>query len=177
MKILFKGIKVEDGILGKESTQWTKPSRGSAGAAGWDLYASQDMELKPYVPTLVPTDLEIAVPDGHMILVLPRSGNSLKKQIIVPNSPGLIDEDYRGHLQVILTWIPHPGDSWRYTKQKDGTLLGRWAKYRNGVTTKITKGDRIAQAVLLPYVQQEWLQWAMLPPTTRGVAGFGSTGT
>lgn len=56
------------------------PSRGSKGAAGWDLYAAEDTTLLPYRPNLVPTYLDIAIPEGYMLLVLPRSGNALKKK-------------------------------------------------------------------------------------------------
>jgi dUTP pyrophosphatase len=137
------------------------PTRGSEGAAGWDLYSAEDVELSPLQPTLVPTNLDIAIPAGHMLLILPRSGNSLKKNLLIPNSPGLIDEDYRGHLQVILMWAPRTG--------------------RNPVDyfterLMIKKGERIAQAVLMPYVAQTWIQKQELPSTHRGTSGFGSTG-
>lgn len=174
MDILFKPLEINGGHVGvDESTAWTKPTRGSAGAAGWDLYAAEDVNLEAYQPCLVPTHLQIAIPEGHMLLVLPRSGNSLNKQIIVPNSPGLIDEDYRGHLQVILTWIPHPAD----TKKQE--LDPGEGYYTVDATLEIKRGDRIAQAVLVPYVAQNWCQLKAfdLPPTNRGTAGFGSTGT
>jgi dUTP pyrophosphatase len=134
------------------------PTRGSKGAAGWDLYAAEDKKLYANYPTLVPTNIDIAIPEGTMLLVLPRSGNSLRRKIIIPNSPGLIDEDYRGHLQVILTWIPPDGEA------------------HPGAHTEIKKGDRIAQAVLIPYVEQSWVQKSELPSTDRGTGGFGSTG-
>ena len=155
-------------IFYKETGGPMVPSRGSKGAAGWDLYASKETELIAYQPTLVPTDLEIAIPKGHMLLVLPRSGNSLKKQIIIPNSPGLIDSDYRGHLQVILTWIPFVGHYENGTGLKD--------EYGRDQQMIITKGDRIAQAVLVPYVEQIWTPVKKLPKTERGSGGFGSTG-
>lgn len=134
------------------------PTRGTDGAAGWDLFAAEEVILLPFKPALVPTNLDIAIPKDHMMLVLPRSGNSLKKNLLIPNSPGLIDEDYRGHLQVILSWMPE--------------------NYNSGVVMKykIAKGDRIAQAVLVPYVTQNWVKSSVLPQTARGEAGFGSTG-
>jgi dUTP pyrophosphatase len=137
------------------------PARGSVGAAGWDLTASADVKLEVMKPALVPTSLEIAIPEGYMLLVLPRSGQSLKNNLLVPNSPGLIDEDYRGHLQVIMMWVPNPAQQvhtippWTYT---------------------IKKGERIAQAVLVKYEPQEWQACDQLPPTVRGSGGFGSTG-
>lgn len=141
------------------------PTRGSAGAAGWDLYAAENCCLKPFVPTLCPTNIDIAVPAGHMLWVLPRSGNSLKKQIIVPNSPGLVDEDYRGHLQVILSWIPNVNEVWNWAGAPIMTPV-----------LIVKKGERIAQVVLMPYVEQVWSRKDELPPSARGAAGFGSTG-
>lgn len=133
------------------------PSRGTPFSAGWDLSAAEDKVLKPMVPTLVSTALQIAIPANHMLLVLPRSGNSLKKNLIIPNSPGLVDEDFRGVVGVILTWIPDPSpkDVWEY---------------------QIKTGDRIAQAVLVRYETQQWEYVDQLPTTTRGTGGFGSTG-
>ena len=136
------------------------PSRGSEGAAGWDLYAAEDTILDPYKPTLVPTNIDIAIPKDYMLLVLPRSGNSLKKNFIIPNSPGLIDEDYRGHLMVLLTYIPHPDKLHPFPE-----------------LVKVAKGDRIAQAVLVKYEPQIWVRQLSLPPTSRGTGGFGSTGS
>lgn len=144
-------------ILYKPIGDHVVPAPATAFAAGWDLTASEEVWLWAMQPILVPTNLEVAIPEGHMLLVLPRSGNSLKKSLIVPNSPGLIDSDYRGHLQVILTWLHSPSD-------------------REQPYIKISKGDRIAQAVLVPYVVQSWVRVDELPKTDRGSGGFGSTG-
>lgn len=146
MDILFKAHH------GKE---FFAPSHGSEEAAGWDLSAAEDTVLRPFEPKLVPCNFDLAIPKGHMLLVLPRSGNSLRKHLIIPNSPGLIDADYRGHLQVILTYLCSP------------SLVD---------PIKISKGDRIAQAILVPYVHQNWVLVDQLPPTQRGTKGFGSTG-
>lgn len=134
------------------------PSRGSKGAAGWDLYAAEDMVLYPFQPALVPTNIDIAIPQGHMLLVIPRSGNALKKNLLIPNSPGLVDEDYRGHLGVILTYVPSPRE---YSPESYYT---------------VRRGDRIAQAVLVKYETQEWEKSDELSITERGSGGFGSTG-
>jgi deoxyuridine 5'-triphosphate nucleotidohydrolase len=96
-----------------------------------------------------------------MLLILPRSGNALKKKLLIPNSPGLIDEDFRGHLQIILTWIPPQTET-----EDDGLPY----------ICKIKKGERVAQAVLVPYVEQNWVKTDVLPNTKRSKGGFGSTG-
>jgi dUTP pyrophosphatase len=100
----------------------------------------------------VPTGLCIALPPGHELQVRPRSGLALKHGVLVPNSPGTIDEDYRGELQVILL---------------------------NAGTEPFTveRGMRIAQAVLAPVTRAVWREVAALPDSTRGTGGFGSTGT
>ena len=93
--------------------------------------------------------------------MLPRSGNALKKGWIIPNSPGLIDEDYKGEWGVILTWLPHPG-----------------VTFPVGTTPRleIKAGDKVAQGLLIPYIEQEWTGVDSLPdPDSDRVGGFGST--
>jgi dUTP pyrophosphatase len=125
------------------------------------LYASETVMLRPAKPTLVPTNLEIAIPQGTMLLILPRSGIALKRNLLIPNSPGLIDEDYRGHLQIILTYFPDPS----VTRKSPEDWI-----------CVIQPGERIAQAVLMPYFTQTWVKVESLPSTERGAQGFGSTG-
>ena len=130
------------------------PSYATAGAAGMDLLAAVQapMVLAPGARTLVPTGLAIALPPGFELQIRPRSGLALKNGIILPNSPGTIDEDYRGELQVIVM---------------------------NAGTDPFTieRGMRIAQAVLAPVVRAAWTEVAELDETQRGAGGFGSTGT
>ena len=130
------------------------PSYATEGAAGMDLLAAgpAPVVIPPGGRALVPTGLRIAVPAGHELQVRPRSGLALKNGILVPNSPGTIDEDYRGELGVILL---------------------------NAGTEPFTveRGMRIAQAVLAPVVRAAWAEVAVLPETARGSGGFGSTGT
>ena len=130
------------------------PSYATAGAAGMDLLAAVQapMALAPGARTLVPTGLAIALPPGFELQIRPRSGLALKNGIILPNSPGTIDEDYRGELQVIVM---------------------------NAGTEPFTieRGMRIAQAVLAPVVRAAWTEVAELDETQRGAGGFGSTGT
>lgn len=130
------------------------PSYATEGAAGMDLLAaiSAPLTLAPGQRSLVPTGLAIALPPGYELQVRPRSGLALKNGIILPNSPGTIDEDYRGELQIIV--------------MNAGTEA-----------FTIERGMRIAQAVLAPVVRAAWAEVAELPPTGRGAGGFGSTGT
>jgi len=130
------------------------PAYATEGAAGMDLLAAvtSPLVILPGGRALVPTGLRIALPAGHELQVRPRSGLALKHGIILPNSPGTIDEDYRGELQVIVM---------------------------NAGTEPFTveRGMRIAQAVLAPVLRARWAEVAELPDTARGLGGFGSTGT
>ncbi|NVN30439.1 dUTP diphosphatase, partial [Endobacter medicaginis] len=100
---------------------------------------------------LIPTGLAIALPPGHELQVRPRSGLALKHGITLPNSPGTIDEDYRGELQII---VMNAGDA----------------------PFEITRGMRIAQGVLAPVLRATWEEVDTLPETMRAQGGFGSTG-
>ncbi len=130
------------------------PSYATDGAAGMDLMAAvtTPVSIPPGGRTLVPTGLRLAVPQGYELQVRPRSGLALKSGITLPNTPGTIDEDYRGELGVIL--------------MNAGTE-----------TFVIERGMRIAQGVLAPVTRATWQEVAALPETTRGEGGFGSTGT
>jgi dUTP pyrophosphatase len=130
------------------------PSYATEGAAGMDLLAavSGPLVVAPGARALVPTGLRIALPPGHELQVRPRSGLALRHGIVLPNSPGTIDEDYRGELQVIVL---------------------------NAGTEPFTveRGMRIAQAVLAPVTRAAWREVNELPGSARGTGGFGSTGT
>ena len=129
------------------------PAYATAGAAGMDLLAAvrDDVTIPPGGRALIPTGLCIALPPGHELQVRPRSGLALRHGIVLPNSPGTIDEDYRGELQVIV--------------------LNAGAE-----PFTVERGQRIAQAVLAPVTRAAWREVAALPGTTRGTGGFGSTG-
>ncbi len=130
------------------------PAYATDGAAGLDLLAAVDapVTLEPGGRRLIPTGLAIALPPGYELQVRPRSGLALKNGITMPNSPGTVDEDYRGELLVIV--------------MNAGTEA-----------FTITRGMRIAQAVLAPVVRIAWRETEVLPETARGAGGFGSTGT
>ncbi|MBD3165865.1 dUTP diphosphatase [bacterium] len=129
------------------------PEMMSEGAAGMDLRAAVESELvlAPGDIAAVPTGFKIAVPEGFEAQIRPRSGLALKHGIMLPNSPGTIDSDYRGEVKVIL---------------------GNWG--REAFT--IRRGDRIAQMVITPVYHVQWEPVENVPDTTRGEGGFGSTG-
>ncbi|MCQ4160453.1 dUTP diphosphatase [Roseomonas sp. GC11] len=129
------------------------PSYATEGAAGFDLLAAvtTPLVIAPGQRALVPTGLEMALPAGHELQVRPRSGLALKHGIILPNSPGTIDEDYRGEVQVIIL---NTGDT----------------------AFTVERGMRIAQGVLAPVTRAGWEEVDSLPQTHRGAGGFGSTG-
>jgi dUTP diphosphatase len=130
------------------------PAYATPGAAGMDLLAAvaAPVTIEPGKRALIPTGLAIALPPGFEMQVRPRSGLALRNGILLPNSPGTIDEDYRGEVQVILL---NAGD----------------------VPFTIERGMRIAQAIVAPVVRAEWREVENLDDTTRSTGGFGSTGT
>jgi dUTP diphosphatase len=130
------------------------PAYATPGAAGMDLLAAvtAPVTIDPGKRALIPTGLAIALPSGFEMQVRPRSGLALRNGIVLPNSPGTIDEDYRGEVQVILL-------------------------NAGGTPFTVERGMRIAQAVLAPVTRLVWREAETLPPTARGAGGFGSTGT
>lgn len=132
------------------------PTRGSAIAAGYDLYAdlkgNESLEIKPHTTTLVGTGLAMAIPWDTFLGIYPRSGLSSKKGLRPANCVGVIDSDYRGEVMVALH-----NDS-------------------NEVQT-IQNGERIAQAIIQPRYAIDFRIKDELLGTDRGSQGFGSTGT
>ncbi len=131
------------------------PSYQTAHAAGLDLLAAvpstDPVILAPGERSLVPTGIAIALPEGYEAQVRPRSGLAVRHGLTVLNSPGTIDADYRGEIQVLL------------------------ANLSNAQVT-ITRGMRVAQLVVAPVVRAQILEVASLDKTQRGSGGFGSTG-
>ena len=128
------------------------PRRARDGDAGLDLRANGEFKVGPGERAMVPTGLAVAIPPGHAGLVLPRSGLASRQGLTLVNSPGLIDEGYRGEIVVAVVNL-----------DPDRPV-------------EVGKGDRIAQLVVVPYAAVEPAEVAELPPTGRGEAGFGSTG-
>ena len=129
------------------------PAYATAGAAGMDLLAAvaAPVVIPPGGRALVPTGLAVAVPPGHEVQVRPRSGLALRHGVVLPNSPGTIDEDYRSELLVILL---NAGDA----------------------PFTVERGMRVAQAVLAPVLRACWREVEALDDISRGSGGFGSTG-
>jgi dUTP pyrophosphatase len=123
------------------------------GSSGVDLSAflEKKVVIKPNSSELIPTGLQVAIPEELEIQIRPRSGLAAKESIGVLNSPGTIDSDYRGELKIIL-----------FNHGKEDFI--------------INNGDRIAQMVLVPIVKMEFEEVDSLPNTVRGQGGFGSTG-
>jgi dUTP pyrophosphatase len=129
------------------------PAYATDGAAGMDLLAAvvEAVTIEPGQRALIPTGLAIALPSGYELQIRPRSGLALRNGIVLPNSPGTIDEDYRGEIQVI---VMNAGSE----------------------PFRVERGARIAQAVLAPVVRAAWDEVADLDVTARNAGGFGSTG-
>ena len=132
------------------------PSYLTAGAAGADVRAclgrGRFLSLPPGGRELVPTGLAVEIPPGFELQVRPRSGLSLRTPLMVLNSPGTIDSDYRGEVKVLLGNVGGGGDA------------------------VVRHGDRIAQLVLAPVVRASFVPGDSLGATARGAGGFGSTG-
>lgn len=129
------------------------PAYATAGSAGMDLLAAikEDVTLMPGERALVPTGIRVALPEGYEAQIRPRSGLALKYGISLVNSPGTIDSDYRGPVQVIII------------------NMGSEA-------VVIQRGDRIAQMVIAPVTCATLVEVDSLPETVRGAGGFGHTG-
>jgi dUTP pyrophosphatase len=131
------------------------PAYASAGAAGLDLYAAlpagQKLVLEPGARDLIPTGIQIALPEGYEAQLRPRSGLAVEHGVTVLNAPGTIDSDYRGEIKALL--INHGGQAF-----------------------EIARGMRIAQLVVAPVARVTWEELDELDETRRGAGGFGSTG-
>lgn len=128
------------------------PTYAKGGDAGADLSTRIDVTIAPGERVLVPTGISIALPDGYVALVHPRSGLAIKHGISIVNTPGTVDAAYRGEIQVILiNHDPHESVSFK-------------------------KGDRIAQLVIQKVERAHFVEVQDLPGSGRGAGGFGSTG-
>ena len=128
------------------------PRYAKGGDAGADIVSRIDITLAPGERALVPTGIAIALPDGYVALVHPRSGLAIKHGVTMVNAPGTVDAGYRGELQIIL--INHD---------------------RNEAVS-FKRGDRIAQLVIQKVERAEFVEVQELPGSGRGMGGFGSTG-
>ena len=129
------------------------PAYQTAGSVGMDLHAAvtEDVVIDPGRIVVVPTGLEVAIPDGFEGQVRPRSGLAVKHGISLPNTPATIDSDYRGEIRVPVI------------------NLGQQA-------FRVSRGMRIAQLVIAPVAHITWDEVRELPGTARASGGFGHSG-
>ena len=138
----------------KLSVLATVPTRGSASAAGYDLYAAStyNIEIPRGETVKIGTGIAVEIPEGYFGAVFARSGLATKKGLRPANAVGVIDSDYRGELIVAL--------------HNDSNM-----------TQYVDAGERIAQLVILPYLNVDFTEVDKLNSTDRGEGGFGSTGS
>ena len=129
------------------------PSYKTSGASGMDLVAfiKKKITISPYNKAMIPTGISLVIPKNYEIQIRPRSGLAAKKGVSVLNTPGTIDSDYRGEIKIILINL-----------SKKPFI--------------VKSGDRIAQMILCPVAKIKLKEVKNLPKTSRGKAGFGSTG-
>lgn len=132
----------------------THPKYNYPSDSGFDLHSTEDIVLEPFGRCLVPTGLKFNIPDGTEIQVRPKSGLAINQGLTVLNTPGTVDSGYNGEIKVIV-----------FNTNKDSFT--------------ITKGMKIAQAVLCPVVNGKWVELIKVDSVEdkdRGDKGFGSTG-
>jgi dUTP pyrophosphatase len=128
------------------------PEVAHPGDAGADLRSTEECELAPGERKTIGTGVSIALPDGYVAFIVPRSGLAAKHGITVVNSPGTVDAGYRGEIKV--------------------TLLNT----DRSQAFNIAVGDRIAQMIVMPFARARFIEVERLPESERGEGGFGSTG-
>jgi dUTP pyrophosphatase len=128
------------------------PDYATAQAAGLDLLAAVNVEIAPMARALVPTGVALELPEGFEGQVRPRSGLAVRHGVTVLNAPGTIDADYRGEVQVLLINLGQQPFS-------------------------VTRGMRVAQLVVAPFIRAALVEADALEATARGAGGFGSTGS
>lgn len=137
----------------KIMTDGQMPSYQTSGSCGIDLYCSNDEDIiiEPGEMKKINTGLKLEIPQGFFGAVYPRSSTGVKKHLMLANTVGVIDSDYRGEIMIFM---------YNYGKGPQS----------------IKKGDRIAQLVIQPYEKCELIKVDNLEETDRGEGGFGSTG-
>ena len=128
------------------------PSYAHPGDAGADLTTTVNLVLAPGERSMVPTGISLALPDGYVALVHPRSGLAAKCGISIVNAPGTVDAGYRGEVKVMLINLD-PAEP-----------------------VRLARGDRIAQLVIQQVERARFVEVDRLPGSTRGDGGYGSTG-
>ena len=128
------------------------PAYAHPGDAGADLRTTVDVHLAPGERALVPTGIALALPEGYVGLVHPRSGLAARHGVSIVNTPGTIDAGYRGEVKVLLVNLDR------------------------AETVELSRGDRVAQLVVQRVEQASFVEVDALPESVRGAGGYGSTG-
>ena len=128
------------------------PSYAHPGDAGADLVTAVDVTLAPGERAMVPTGIALALPDGYVALVHPRSGLAARHGLSIVNTPGTIDAGYRGEIKVLLV------------------------NHDPSTPIELARGDRIAQLVVQRFERAGFVEVEELPASARGAGGYGSTG-
>jgi dUTP pyrophosphatase len=129
------------------------PSYASHGAVGFDLVTRETTVVEPHAIALIPGNVVVKVPEGYMLMIVPRSSMPRKKGLVCPHSVGIIDQDYHGEKDEILVQVQNI----------------------TGQPVTVERGERIAQGIFVKIEQAEWQEVDSHGAETRG--GFGSTGT
>ncbi|MDA2962852.1 MAG: dUTP diphosphatase [Actinomycetota bacterium] len=129
------------------------PTYAKGGDAGADLVTTRDFTLAPGERRLIPTGIAVALPNGYVGLVHPRSGLALKHGVTLVNSPGTIDAGYRGEISIIIINLDP------------------------AASISFSKGDRIAQLLIQKVERANFIEVKELPGSGRSTGGFGSTGS
>ncbi len=146
------------------------PKYQSKGASGFDFHALEDVAIRPGETVLIQTGLAVEFEEGWELQVRPRSGISLKTPLRIPNSPGTVDVDYRGPLNIIMTnTAPVPVKRFNISGVPHRSDMPAGTQF-------IKQGDRIAQGVFVPVIQADISEAGELSDTERGSNGFGSSG-
>lgn len=172
------------------------PAYATAGAAGFDLVAVEDVVIEPGETKKIPLGLAFEIPEGYVMYVCMRSGIALKTKLRQSNGIGVIDSDYRGEVAMMFD-----NNAWTDTDLRDayeespfvdyldtldgGHLVGHVCRFPHGSVRWggpigsyiVQKGERVAQAVIVPFQQAAFTVTDELSETERGAGGFGSTGT
>ncbi len=128
------------------------PSYAHPGDAGADLLTTVDITLAPGERALVPTGIALALPEGYVAFVQPRSGLAARHGLSIVNTPGTVDAGYRGEIMVLLV------------------------NHDPGEPVTLRRGDRLAQLVVQRVEHARFVEVDELPDSARGAGGYGSTG-
>lgn len=139
-------------IIETVATAAQLPTYAQPGDAGADLRATEPVRLEPGERRIVGTGVRLAIPEGHVGMVTPRSGLAARSGLSIVNAPGIIDSGYRGEVKVCLINLDP------------------------SIVIELAAGDRIAQLVIVAFSRANFLPVEELDATTRGDGGYGSTG-